>query len=194
MAQIALLDFQAARFLMKGEIAPQVGNDHPTSMPTSAYATADGHINIGASGEQMWKRLCEVMQRSDLADKPEFADDASRARNRKALNEALSAVLRTRSTREWIDALNEAGVPCGPIYNIGQMFDDPQVQHIQAAVPVQHPRLGTLKLVNQAAKLSRTPATMARATPEHGEHSDEILREIGYDDAAIAGLRERGII
>ncbi|MEN9761475.1 MAG: hypothetical protein RI906_1301 [Pseudomonadota bacterium] len=194
MAQIALLDFQAARFLMKGEIAPQVGNDHPTSMPTSAYATADGHINIGASGEQMWKRLCEVMQRPDLADKPEFADDASRARNRKALNEALSAVLRTRSTREWIDALNEAGVPCGPIYNIGQMFDDPQVQHIQAAVPVQHPRLGTLKLVNQAAKLSRTPATMARATPEHGEHSDEILREIGYDDAAIAGLRERGII
>jgi formyl-CoA transferase len=191
---IALLDFQAARYLMKGEVPPQVGNDHPTSMPTSAYTTADGHINVAASGEGMWARLCESIGRKDLLEAPEFKGQENRAKNRARLNEVLNQALRARSSQEWVEKLNAAGVPCGPIYSVDQVFADPQVQHLHAAAEVEHPKLGRFKVVNQAVKLSRTPSSMAAATPEIGQHTDEILREIGYSDGDIRGLRERRVI
>ena len=191
---IALLDFQAARYLMKGEVPPQVGNDHPTSMPTSAYTTADGHINVAASGEGMWTRLCESIGRKDLLEAPEFKGQENRAKNRARLNEVLNQALKARSSQEWVEKLNAAGVPCGPIYNVDQVFADPQVQHLHAAVEVEHPKLGRFKVVNQAVKLSRTPSSMAAATPETGQHTDEILREIGYSESDIRGLRERRVI
>ena len=191
---IALLDFQAARYLMNGEVPPQVGNDHPTSMPTSAYQTADGHINVGASGEGMWVRLCEAIERKDLLERAEFKGQPNRAKNRKPLNAELNTAFAKKTSNEWIDELNRAGVPCGPIYTIDQVFADPQVQHLGAAAPVDHPVLGTIRLVNQAVTLSRTPATMAAATPELGEHTDEVLAEIGYAAADIAGLHERGVV
>ena len=194
MAQIALMDFQAARYLMKGEVPAQAGNDHPTSMPTSTYQTSDGYLNIGASGPVMWKRLCEVLGRPELFARAEFKDEPARSKNRVALNEEIAKVTVTRTTAAWIDALNEAGVPSGPIYTMDQVFADPQVKHLGAAAAVTHPTLGEIKLVNQAVGLSRTPATMARATPEHGEHTAEILREIGYDDARIADLRARKVV
>jgi len=194
MSQIALMDFQAARYLIDGEVPEQVGNDHPTSMPTSAYATQDGWVNIGASGQAIWERLAAALGRPGMATRPEFVDGAARAANRTALNAEIAAVLATRTTAEWVARLNAAGVPCGPIYGMDQVFADPQVRHIGAAAPVHHPRLGALKLVNQAVGLSRTPATMARATPEPGEHSEEILRELGYDDARIGALRASGVI
>ncbi len=114
-AGIALLDFQAARYLMKDEVPPQVGNDHPTSMPTSAYATADGYINVAASGEGMWKRLCETLGRPELLEAPEFKGLENRAKNRKALNALINEALSKRSSQEWVEVLNKAGVPCGPI-------------------------------------------------------------------------------
>ena len=191
---IALLDFQAARYLMKGEVPPQVGNDHPTSMPTSAYTTADGHINVAASGEGMWTRLCESIGRKDLLEAPEFKGQENRAKNRARLNEVLNQALKARSSEEWVEKLNAAGVPCGPIYSVDQVFADPQVQHLHAAVEVEHPKLGRFKVVNQAVKLSRTPSSMAAATPETGQHTDEILREIGYSESDIRGLRERRVI
>ncbi|MBI2961176.1 MAG: CoA transferase [Betaproteobacteria bacterium] len=191
---IALLDFQAARYLMKGEVPPQVGNDHPTHMPTSAYKTADGYINIGVSGEGMWLRLCKALGREDLAERAEFEREPDRARNRIALNDELNAHLATRTSAEWIDILNAAGVPCGPIYSIDQVFADPQVRHLQAAAGVTHPRLGELRLVNQAVKLTRTPARLACAAPDPGAHTDEVLAEIGYTVQDIAGLRARGVI
>src|SRR4029450_7936116 len=191
---IALLDFQAARYLMKGEVPPQVGNDHPTSMPTSAYTTADGHINVAASGEGMWARLCESIGRKDLLEAPEFKGQENRAKNRARLNEVLNQALKARSSQEWVEKLNAAGVPCGPIYSVDQVFADPQVQHLHAAAEVEHPKLGRFKGVNQAGKLSRAPASMAAATPEIGQHTDEILREIGYSDGDIRGLRERRVI
>jgi crotonobetainyl-CoA:carnitine CoA-transferase CaiB-like acyl-CoA transferase len=194
MSQIALMDFQAARYLIDGEVPGQVGNDHPTSMPTSAYATRDGWVNIGASGQAIWERLAGALGRSDLVARSEFRDGAARSANRVALNAEIGAVVATRTTAEWVARLNDAGVPCGPIYAMDQVFADPQVRHLGAAAPVRHARLGEISLVNQAVRLSRTPATMARATPERGEHSDEILRELGYDDARIGELRARGVI
>jgi crotonobetainyl-CoA:carnitine CoA-transferase CaiB-like acyl-CoA transferase len=193
-AGLVLMDFQAARYLMKGEVPQQMGNDHPTSMPTSAYRTADGYLNVGASGQAMWKRLCEAVERPDLVEKPEFAHEGDRSKNRVELNAALNAEFNRRTSAEWIDILNRAGVPCGPINAIDQVFADPQVQHLRCAAPVQHPALGEIRLVNQMVGLSRTPAAMARPTPELGEHTDEILRDLGYDDARIADLRERKVI
>jgi crotonobetainyl-CoA:carnitine CoA-transferase CaiB-like acyl-CoA transferase len=191
---IALLDFQAARYLMEGQVPPQVGNDHPTSMPTSAYKTGDGYINIGASGEGMWKRLCHAVGRPALLERADFEGGPNRAKNRIALNAELNAALAAKTSEEWIAILNEAGVPCGPIYSMDQVFADPQVRHIRAAATVKHPALGDIRLVNQAAGLSRTPASMATATPELGQHTDEILLDAGYSAAQIAGLREQKAI
>jgi formyl-CoA transferase len=193
-AGIALMDFQAARYLMKGEVPPQVGNDHPTSMPTSAYRTADGYINVGASGDGMWARLCKAMGRPDLLERAEFRDQADRAKNRAALNAALNETFGERTSAAWITILNEAGVPCGPIYGVDHVFDDPQVQHLEAAAPVAHPTLGTIRLVNQAVKLSRTPSSLATASPERGEHTEELLHELGYGAADIVRLREARVI
>jgi crotonobetainyl-CoA:carnitine CoA-transferase CaiB-like acyl-CoA transferase len=191
---IALLDFQAARYLMKGEVPPQVGNDHPTSMPTSAYTTADGYINVAASGEGMWQRLCEAIGRKDLLEAPEFKGAQKRADNRGRLNTILNESLSKRKSAEWVEKLNTAGVPCGPIYSVDQAFADPQVQHLEAAAEVDHPSLGRFKVVNQAVKLSRTAATMASATPEIGQHTDEILKELEYSESEIRGMRERGVV
>jgi crotonobetainyl-CoA:carnitine CoA-transferase CaiB-like acyl-CoA transferase len=190
MSGIALLDFQAARYLMEGEVPPQVGNDHPTSMPTSAYTTADGYINVAASGEGMWQRLCPAVGRAELLERAEFKGAANRAKNRKALNAELNAALSAKKSEEWVALLNTAGVPCGPIYSMDQVFADAQVQHIGAAAKVKHPVLGEIRVVNQAVGLSRTPATMASATPEIGQHTDEVLAEAGYSAADIAALRK----
>jgi crotonobetainyl-CoA:carnitine CoA-transferase CaiB-like acyl-CoA transferase len=191
---IALLDFQAARYLMQGEVPPQVGNDHPTSMPTSAYKTADGYINVACSGDGMWKKLCNVLGREDLLAREEFKTNELRAKNRTDLNRILNEELAQKPSAEWVEAINKAGVPTGPIYRIDEAFADPQVKHLEAAVEVEHPKLGRFKIVNQAVKLSRTPASVKTATPDVGQHTDEILGELGYAAKDIARLREGKII
>jgi len=193
-AGIALCDFQAARYLMKGEVPPQVGNDHPTSMPTSAYKTADGYINVGASGDGMWQRLCKAIGREDLHSSHDFNSNEKRAENRGKLNALLNQSLAKKTSAEWIDALNAAGVPCGPIYSMDRVFADPQVQHIGAAAEVDHPRLGRFRILNQAVKLSRTPASMQTPTPELGAHTDEVLSELGYSSSEIQLLRKTGVV
>jgi crotonobetainyl-CoA:carnitine CoA-transferase CaiB-like acyl-CoA transferase len=194
MSQIALLDFQAARYLMKGEVPGQAGNDHPTSMPTSAYRTKDGYMNIAATGETMWRRVCEGIGRADLLEREDFKGEANRSKNRVALNAEINKATAARTTAEWIGILSAANVPCGPIYTIDKMFADPQVQHIRPAATVKSNKLGDIRIVNQAVTLSRTPATIASAPPELGEHTDEILAELGYRAGEIEALRGRKVI
>src|SRR3954447_2297553 len=193
-AQISLLDFQAARWLIAKDVPGQAGNDHPTSIPTGVFPTRDGHINIAASGKHIFTRFCQTLDLAHLLQDPLFADDASRSTNRLALNEAISDVTKRHSSSDLIAILNKAGVPCGPINRMDEVFADPQVRHLGMAAPVQHGSLGKIEVVNQAVKLSRTPSRMVRATPEKGEHTDEILKEYGYDDKSIAEFRARKIV
>jgi crotonobetainyl-CoA:carnitine CoA-transferase CaiB-like acyl-CoA transferase len=193
-AQISLLDFQAARWLIAKDVPGQAGNDHPTSIPTGVFPTSDGHINIAASGKHIFKRFCETLDMVHLLQDPLFAEDASRSTNRVALNQAISAVTKRRSSAELIAMLNKAGVPCGPINRMDEVFADKQVRHLGMAAPVQHSSLGEIEVVNQAVKLSRTPSHIVHPTPEKGEHTDEVLREYGYDDKSIAEFRARKIV
>jgi crotonobetainyl-CoA:carnitine CoA-transferase CaiB-like acyl-CoA transferase len=194
LSAMALIDFHVARYLMKGEMPQQVGNDHPTSVPTSAYRTRDGYINGAASGDEIWARLARALGHEEWLARAEFRTNTDRARHRGALNEAIAQALAARTSADWIELLNKAGVPCGPIYTLDQTFDDPQVRHLQAAAAISHPLLGTIRVQNQAVTLSRTPASMARPTPEYGEHTAEVLQEIGYSAADIQALREAGVI
>jgi len=195
-AQIFMLDFQASRWLQAGEVAKQAGNDHPTGIPTGLFPTADGQINIAASGDQMFRRFCEAADALHLLDDPDYKTGPARSKNRKALNEIIAEITRKRPSAYWVELLNEIGVPCGPLYTIDQTFADPQVQHLEMARPMDHHRLGELKVVGQAINMTKTPepARMRIATPDLGEHSDEVLRELGYTDTAIADLRTRAVV
>jgi len=193
-AQIAMLDFQAARWLLAGEVPEQAGNNHPTAIPTGVFATADGHINIAGSGDELFSRLCKALGAEPLAADPAYSSGKARLRNRDQLNAAIEAITRTRPSAEWIEILNHAGVPCGPIYRIDQVFTDPQVRHIGIARAIDSHEHGRRELVGQAVDLSRTPWELRTPTPEKGEHTDAVLNALGYDTAAIAGLRTRGAV
>jgi crotonobetainyl-CoA:carnitine CoA-transferase CaiB-like acyl-CoA transferase len=193
-AMVTMLDFQAGRWLIDGEIPPQAGNDHPTGIPTGVFTTADGHINIAASGQVMYRRLCEAIGATHLLEDARFKTMADRSRNRKAMNEELDRVLSKRPGAEWIEALNQAGVPCGPILNVQQVFEDPQIQHLGLAQPVRHPERGEIRVQGLPAALSRTPGAIRRPAPTHGQHTDEVLAEYGYSREEIAALRRDGAI
>ena len=194
-AQIFMLDFQASRWLIAGEVAKQAGNDHPTGIPTGLFPTSDGQINIAASGDHMFRRFCEAADAMSLLDDPDYATGPQRSKNRKALNERIAGITERRPAAYWVELMNEVGVPCGPVYTIDQTFADPQVQHLEMARPVDHPKLGPLKVVGQAINMTRTPEPdKLRPTPELGQHTEEVLRELGYNDAAVADLRARDVV
>ena len=193
-AQIGLLDFQATRWLMDGVVPPQAGNDHPTVYPMGVFPAADGLINIAASGDDMWRKLCDELGLQRIVDDARFADGGRRSRNRAALYEIIAETTSASLAREWIERLNAIGVPCGPIYTIDQVFADPQVQALGIAQSVTHPKLGETTLVGQPVELSRTPGKIEAPTPAHGAHTDDVLRDLGYDAQEIAGMRAAGAL
>jgi crotonobetainyl-CoA:carnitine CoA-transferase CaiB-like acyl-CoA transferase len=194
-AEIFMLDFQAARWLIEGDVAKQAGNDHPTAIPTGVFPTADGLINIAASGDALWRRFCETIGASELLSHPDHATNELRSHNRKALNERIAAITKSQPSAHWVKLMNDAGVPCGPINSIDQTFAEPQVRHLGIAKAVRHPELGDIAVVGQPIVLTDAPQPDAyRPTPALSQHTDEILKALGYDAGAIAGLRSRGVI
>ena len=192
-AQIFMLDFQAARWLMKGEVAKQAGNNHPTSIPTGVFKTADGYINIATTGH-VWSRFCDAMDAKELARRPEYATGADRLKNRDALNAEIDQYTVKRTSADWIERFNKAGVPCGPIYSIDQMFADPQVKHIGIAQAVKTKDKKSLTMVGQPVSLSRTPSRLAAPPPALGEHTDGVLKEFGFSPKQIVALRKAAAI
>ena len=193
-AQVFMLDFQAARWLVDHEVPRQAGNNHPTSIPTGVFATTDGHINVAVAGQEIWRRFCWAIGHAELIENPAYAAPAERSKNRDALNAELAAILRRRSSADWIEMLNQAGVPCGPINTIDQVFADPQVRHLGIAQGVRSHERGDIELVGQPVIMSRTPSRIRTPPPLMGEHTDELLRELGYDDARIGALRAAEVI
>jgi crotonobetainyl-CoA:carnitine CoA-transferase CaiB-like acyl-CoA transferase len=189
-AQIFMLDFQAARYLVQGEVAKQAGNNHPTSAPTGVYKTDDGYINIATAGQTIWKRFCEVLGAPELAKNPDYIDGAARSKNRDPLDVEINKRLVGKTSNEWVEIMNEAGVPCGPIYNIDQMFDDPQVKHLGIAQSVTKKDKSKMYLVGQGVALSRTPSKLVARPPELGEHTDSVLKEFGFSKRDIAALHK----
>jgi crotonobetainyl-CoA:carnitine CoA-transferase CaiB-like acyl-CoA transferase len=193
-AQISMMDFQIARYLVEGEVPDQAGNDHPYSTPMGVLKTADGFINIGVGGDGQWRALCKALKRSDLESDPEYATNDGRLRKRQQLMDQLGAIFKTRTSAAWLECLETAGVPAGPIYKVDEVFTDPQVQHVGIAVPFQHPVRGNIHVVGEPVALSRTPASISSMTPEPGQNTTEIMRGLGYQDGDIEWLRSLKII
>lgn len=189
-----MLDFQAARYLMQGEVAPQVGNEHPTSLPTNRYATQNGAINIAVAGDGIWRKLCDAIDRPDWKDDPRFKTNKDRRDNRVELNDLMAGIVAQKTSGAWVDLLTEAGVPCGPIYKIDDMFADPQVQHLGVAQPLETDPFGATLAMGQPVALTRTPSTLTTAPPTRGQHTAELLEELGIPAAEHDALTQKSVI
>ena len=193
-AMLSMLDFQASRWLMSGEIPPQAGNNHPTGIPTGVFETKDGHINIAAAGDEIYERFCRAIERADLKTDPRFATSRARSTNRDLLMETLMPVTRQRTSAEWVQIMNDAGVPCGPIYRVDEAFGDPQVRHLAMAQPVHSATLGDLTILGHPVSHGERRMPIRTSAPELGQDNEEILNSLGYTKDQIADLAARGII
>ncbi len=188
------LSFQAGKYLNTGQTPPPVGNHHPLTSPMGVYRTRDGHLNLAVGSEVMWRRFCEAVGRPALVEDPRFATNQLRIDNRPALNAILEGeVLATGSTTEWVERLNAAGVACGPIYTVAQIFGDPQIQQARLAEEVHHPVHGPMRVVGMPVFLHRTPAKVTAPSPIPGQHTRDVLRLAGYDGPAIDRLLAGGV-
>jgi crotonobetainyl-CoA:carnitine CoA-transferase CaiB-like acyl-CoA transferase len=193
-SQIFMLDFQAARYLVKGEVAGQAGNDHPTFTPTGVFPTSDGHMNIAASSGRLWERLCDTLGKPEWKTKPEWNTAAGRLKQRAAVNAAVSDITRHKPSAHWVDLFEAAGIPAGPINTIDKVFADPQVQHLGMGTPVHSPLFGDTRMVASPLNVSGASRNIRSTTPEPGAHTDEVLRTAGYPNEAIEKLRASGAI
>jgi len=193
-AQIFMLDFQAARWLMEKEVAGQAGNNHPTAIPTGVYKTSDGFINIATTGGRIWEDFARTLGLSELISRPEYATASNRSKNRDALNAEINAITEQRSSDHWVTAFNEAGVPCGPIYSIDEVFEDKQVEHLGLAQNVPNAENRPIRLVAQPFSLSRTPSKLVAPPPDLGEQTDEVLAEFGFSQEEIAALKRDEVV
>src|SRR3989440_5736346 len=193
-AQIFMLDFQAARWLMENDVARQAGNNHPTSIPTGVFKTSASYINIAPTGGRTWERGAPPSGAPELVTNPDYATAPARSKNRDALNAVLDKLTQTKSTETWVNDLNAAGVPCGPVYSIDQMFEDAQVKHLGIAQHVPNDENRHIQVGGQPVALARTPSKMAARPPEFGEQTEELLAEFGFGKDEIAELRQRKVV
>lgn len=187
-AMIGMMDFQATRWTMGGEVPKQAGNDHPTTTPTGLFTTTDGVMNLAGGGQQMWERIVGVLGIEEAASDPDVATDKLRTKNRAKTNAMLQAVIGTNTSEYWVSRFNEAGVPCGPVYAMDQVFADPQVRHLGMEMPIAHPLLGEISVVRAPMQIEGVQCG-SRPTPEQGEHTEEVLAEFGFSAVEIAELR-----
>lgn len=193
-SMIAMMDFQAARWTIDREVPAQAGNHHPMGVPMGCFASADGYVNIAGASGRLLRNLCTVIGLPDIPRDPRFDSAAKRSANRAELNALIGERLRSRPTAAWVEAFNQAGVPCGPVYQMDEVFADPQVEHLAMTEPVQHPVLGRLDVLRNAVRMTDVPATIRTPSPEVGAHTDEVLAQLGYRRAEIARLRSQGVI
>lgn len=193
-SMIGMLDFQAARWTVAREVPPQAGNHHPTMAPMGTFATADGHMNLAAPWGRLWGAFCQLIERPELENDPRFATSADRSENRDPLAREIETALATRTTAEWVEAMNAVGIPSGPVNDVAQTFADPQVRHLGVAAPIAHPALGEIEVVRNATHLEGVPDDIRRPAPEAGEHAAEILAELGLEAEEISALRADGVV
>ena len=193
-AMVQMMDFQATRWLIGKEVPPQAGNNHPTGVPTNTFRASDGYLNIAPAGQEMYQRFCKAIDRMDLYTDDRFNTPQQRQRNRDELNDIIADCLKDRSVADWVDRINTAGVPCGPVYSVDQTFADPQVQHLEIAQNVSHPKLGDIEVLGTPVTLTRTPGGVRMPTPELGEHTYDVLTELGYSETEIAELQGEGTV
>lgn len=194
-SQIAMMDFQVSRFLNDGDIPVQVGNDHPTSSPMGLFTASDGVLNIGASGQGNWLRLCQVLGREDWVDHPDFKNEILRRDNRKRLTEMLEAEFGKNTVAHWVEKLNEAGVPAGPVYSVPEVVEDEQVKHLGVVKTLPKSfEDRDMHFITQPVALSRTPADIKTAAPACGEHTVEVLKELGFSDEQVSAWQAQGVV
>jgi crotonobetainyl-CoA:carnitine CoA-transferase CaiB-like acyl-CoA transferase len=195
-AMLNKLDFQGARYTMGGEVPTAQGNDHPYQVPMGTFEAADGLVNIAAPGGRLWRRFCDALAADDLLARPEYQSNRDRMALKERLKADINAITRRHTVAELEQLLNAAGVPCGPINDIGDAFTNEQVAHLRMTRDAPHPELGELPLIRSPINLSRfsTPERFDRAAPDPGEHAREILGELGLSEGEIQQLRERGVI
>ena len=184
----------AMNYLVSGELPRRYGNAHPNVVPYQAFATSDGWVAIGVGNDAQFRRFCDVIGRPELADDPRFKTNSDRVINRDVLIPILEEIFKTRTTDEWIEALTAAELPCGPINTLDRVFRHPQVLHRRMVEEIDHPTAGRIKLVGIPYQFSATPLSIRRHPPTLGEHTEEVLRELGYSEAEVAALRAEGAI
>jgi formyl-CoA transferase/CoA:oxalate CoA-transferase len=193
-SMIGILSWGAGMYFEAGRVPGPAGQHHPLSSPYGRFRARDGYLNIAAGNEPMWQKLATALDRAAWIKDDRFATPIGRLKHRDALTEAMESVLRTRDVSHWVDRLNAADVPAGPILDMAQVFADPHVLARQMLVELPHPEHGSFKTTGLPIKLSRTPGAILRRPPLHGEHTDSVLREAGLSDAEIARLREANVI
>ena len=193
-SMIGMLDFQAARWTVENDDPPQAGNDHPTMGPMGMYKTLDGHLNLAASGGRLWEAFCYELGVAEWIEDQRFSSVSARRTNKLQLNQLIEERLSQNTTEHWVECLNQAGVPCGPVNTVAETFSDPQVQHLGVAAPVVHPTAGTINILRNATNLEGVPNGIRFASPLKGQHSEELLIQFGFSAEEIDSLAHTGVV